>query len=400
MNYSSSSTTAGKFSTTTLWALIVFSAITPMLLFVAPVVATQLGQQLSLSSSQIGTYFFVELGAFSAAALPSWLWLGKVDGRRVGVVATVIFILGNLATALLMPGFIGLLALRAITALGGGTLNVLCMTSAAKSANRDRVYGLWVVGQFIVGAVGILVFPYLFEIFGLRVMYFASALLAVCAAPLLSGFKSNSMVVSSVASGNSKSPRTRNPLIPIMVVLGVFAFYIAIGGVWTFASKAATLAGLTAASTGTVLAIASAIGVAGSTCASLLGGRAARSAMLIVGYAILTISLLGLSLDAGLIGFVSSVFGFKFAWTFVLPFIMAATAKHDRSGRLVASLNLIIGSGLAIGPLIAGLLLDSGVPLKTLFSIAAAIGVMSCCFLLRVERTETEIVLGIGVTTS
>ncbi|AJX72770.1 major facilitator family transporter domain protein [Burkholderia pseudomallei MSHR840] len=71
------------FTSGTLAALVAFAAITPLLLLVAPAVAGQLGAQLGLSASQIGTYFFVELGAFSAATLPSYLWLGRIDARRI-----------------------------------------------------------------------------------------------------------------------------------------------------------------------------------------------------------------------------------------------------------------------------------------------------------------------------
>ena len=62
---------ASTFARSTLVALVVFAAITPLLLLVAPAVAGQLATQLGLSASQIGTYFFVELGAFSLATVPS-----------------------------------------------------------------------------------------------------------------------------------------------------------------------------------------------------------------------------------------------------------------------------------------------------------------------------------------
>src|SRR5262249_10008421 len=119
------------FARATLVALVVFAAITPLLLLVAPAVAAQLAAPLRPSASQIGTYFFVELGAFSFATVPSYLWLGRVDARRVAACAIALFGAGNLLTALWMPGFAALLALRAVTALGGGSLMVLCMTSAA-----------------------------------------------------------------------------------------------------------------------------------------------------------------------------------------------------------------------------------------------------------------------------
>lgn len=380
-----------EFAASTLVSLVVFAAITPLLLLVAPAVAAQLGGQLGLSASQIGTYFFVELGAFSCATLPSLWWLGRIDARRVAAFATLVFCAGNFATAVLMPGFVALLVLRAITALGGGTLMVLCMTSAATSGNRDRVYGLWVVGQLIAGAVGLFILPHLFEAFGLRALYVVLALLALVASPLTRGFDP------ALGGGAAKQVRARAAdrggavLLATLVIGGVLAFYVAIGGVWTFASKAAVSAGLGAGKTGELLAIASVMGILGAACASLIGNRIARSAMLLTGYVILVAALLGLSGHPGVMGFAAAIFGFKFAWTFVLPFILAAAAKTDGSGRLIATLNFVIGAGLAIGPLIAGVLLDAGAALNTLFQGAAVICALSFACLLRVERSGREV---------
>ncbi|MBW0447134.1 MFS transporter [bacterium M00.F.Ca.ET.228.01.1.1] len=381
--------TPREFATSTLLALVVFAAITPLLLLVAPAVATQLGGQLGLSASQIGTYFFVELGAFSCATLPSLLWLGRVDARRVARVATAVFCIGNIATALLMPGFVALLVMRTLTALGGGTLMVLCMTSAATSGNRDRVYGLWVVGQLVAGALGLFVLPHLFDAFGLRALYVALAVLALLASPLTRGF--DPALGSASGQTARKMERHTNTghawLLATLVTAGVLAFYVAIGGVWTFASKAAALAGLDAGRTGELLAVASVMGIVGAACASFIGNRIARAAMLLTGYAILVVALLGLSAHPGGIGYSAAIFGFKFAWTFVLPFILAAAARTDQSGRLIATLNFVIGAGLAVGPLIAGVLLDAGASLSTLFQGAAAICGLSFACLLRVERS-------------
>ncbi|NYH14404.1 MFS transporter [Paraburkholderia bryophila] len=401
-----------EFATSTLLSLVVFAAITPLLLLVAPAVAAQLGGQLGLSASQIGTYFFVELGAFSCATLPSLLWLGRVDARRVAAFATAVFCIGNAATAVLMPGFVALLVLRALTALGGGTLMVLCMTSAATSANRDRVYGFWVVGQLVAGALGLFLLPHLFDAFGLRALYLVLAVLALLASPLTRGFdaalgsatRANRAGGASGGSGagnasgtafqqsqNDASNSRSTWQLATLVISGVLAFYVAIGGVWTFASKAASLAGLDAGHTGELLAIASVMGIIGAACASLIGNRLARAAMLLTGYAILVAALLGLSTHPGATGYAAAIFAFKFAWTFVLPFILAAAAKTDTSGRLIATLNFVIGAGLAVGPLIAGVMLDAGAGLSSLFLGAAAISALSFVCLLRVERSGREV---------
>ncbi|WP_334003588.1 MFS transporter [Burkholderia cepacia] len=377
---------APAFARSTLVALVVFAAITPLLLLVAPAVAGQLATQLGLSASQIGTYFFVELGAFSLATVPSYLWLGRIDARRVAAFAIALFGAGNLLTALWMPGFVALLALRAVTALGGGSLMVLCMTSAATSENSDRVYGLWVVGQLIAGAIGLFVLPHVFEAFGLRALYVALAGLALLAAPLSRGFPS-SLGARTAPAQHARGAAARTPQGLIVLAIGaVLTFYLAIGSVWTFASRAAAEAGLDPQSTGNVLAIASVMGIAGAALASCAGGRLARRAMLTAGYALLAASLVALAVVRQAGGYSAAIFAFKFAWTFVLPFILATVAQIDSSGRLVATLNFVIGAGLAAGPLLAGLMLDAGGTMHALFTAATAVAIVSFAALRHIDR--------------
>ncbi|MCA7931999.1 MFS transporter [Burkholderia cepacia] len=371
---------ASTFARSTLVALVVFAAITPLLLLVAPAVAGQLATQLGLSASQIGTYFFVELGAFSLATVPSYLWLGRIDARRVAAFAIALFGAGNLLTALWMPGFVALLALRAVTALGGGSLMVLCMTSAATSENSDRVYGLWVVGQLIAGAIGLFVLPHVFAAFGLRALYVALA------APLSRGFPS-SVGARTAPAQHARGAAARTPQGLIVLAIGaVLTFYLAIGSVWTFASRAAAEAGLDPQSTGNVLAIASVMGIAGAALASCAGGRLARRAMLTAGYALLAASLVALAVMRQAGGYSAAIFAFKFAWTFVLPFILATVAQIDTSGRLVATLNFVIGAGLAAGPLLAGLMLDAGGTMHALFTAATAVAIVSFAALRHIDR--------------
>lgn len=377
---------ASTFARSTLVALVVFAAITPLLLLVAPAVAGQLATQLGLSASQIGTYFFVELGAFSLATVPSYLWLGRIDARRVAAFAIALFGAGNLLTALWMPGFVALLALRAVTALGGGSLMVLCMTSAATSENSDRVYGLWVVGQLIAGAIGLFVLPHVFAAFGLRALYVALAGLALLAAPLSRGFPS-SLGARAAPAQHARDAAARTPQGSIVLAIGaVLTFYLAIGSVWTFASRAAAEAGLDPQSTGNVLAIASVMGIAGAALASCAGGRLARRAMLTAGYALLAASLVALAVMRQAGGYSAAIFAFKFAWTFVLPFILATVAQIDTSGRLVATLNFVIGAGLAAGPLLAGLMLDAGGTMHALFTAATAVAIVSFAALRHIDR--------------
>ncbi len=371
-----------------LTALVAFAAITPMALLVAPALAAQLGMELGIGPAQIGTYFFVENGAFSAASLVSLAWLGRANVRVVGLVALAIFIIGNLTTPLVLPDYTSLLFIRAFTGFGGGTLMVLSMVSGQDAENPDRVFGYWVVGQLVAGALGLFLLPHLFAAFGLKSFYLALGVITLLLSPLYRGFLAPA---SSQPSASADASTGRFVVLAILAVAAILAFYIAIGGVWTFASMAASQAKIANEAVGGILAVASLFGIAGAMLATYLGGRMGRRAMLVVGYAILLLSLVGLAMSSDRTGYIAAICSFKFAWTFVLPFIVAEVAGRDPTGRLVASTTLIIGTGLSLGPLFAGLLLGSAWGLSAVFTAATLCALLSCICLFASPKLQSTV---------
>ena len=68
---------------------------------------------------------------------------------------------------------------------------------------------------------------------------------------------------------------------------------------------------------------------------------------------------------------------FKFTWTFVLPFILARVAGLDNNGRLMNSINLVIGGGMAAGPALAGALLQHFASADPLLAAAGVCALLS-----------------------
>lgn len=239
-------------------AIVVFAAITPTILMTAPAVAAQLATQWQLSPARVGDLFSVELGAMSLATLPAFHWLKRVDWRHAALLAGLLFIAANLASAL-AGSYPLLLALRFCSALAGGSLMILCLSSAASTATPSRVYGLWVMGQLVVGAVGLALLPALFERFGLAACYLVLAGLMGLALPLSRAFPSGSPPAEARASTGAVHSRLRVGL----GILAVLTFYISLSGVWTFIGAIAEGAGISAGASGEVLAGATLMGIAG-----------------------------------------------------------------------------------------------------------------------------------------
>ncbi len=168
-------------------AIVIFAAIAPGILMTAPAVAAQLASEWQLKPGQIGWLFSAELGAMSLATLPAWWWMSRLDWRRVALTAGVVFLAANLASAVVTQ-YETLLAARFIASLAGGTLMILCISCAAGTPNPSRVYAFWVLGQLLLGMLGLLALPGLFATFGLKVVYLILAAIMLCCLPLVSAF--------------------------------------------------------------------------------------------------------------------------------------------------------------------------------------------------------------------
>ncbi|MDU9414555.1 MFS transporter [Pseudomonas sp. zfem005] len=350
---------------TRLLAIVLFAAIVPCVLMAAPAIATQYALQLGLGPAQIGQLFSAELAAMSLATLPAYLWQPRLDWRLVARGAALLFIVANLASAW-ASAFHPLMALRVVSALAGGTLMVLCIASAAQSQDRDRVYGLWVMGQLVLGAIGLWLLPPLFERFGLQALYLGLALLMLLCLPLAGSFQG----VTPAARTLERAPGGIGWR-ALLALFAVLAFYVGLSGVWTFIGSIAGAAAIDPASSGRILAVATLLGIAGSACAALIGKRWPRGAMLLLGYALMTGAVLLLLDQPGLARFATAALVFKYTWTFALPFILACLADLDRDGRLMNTTNLLIGGGLALGPAIAGPLLESSVGMRGVLLLSA-----------------------------
>ncbi|WP_159876120.1 MFS transporter [Aquitalea denitrificans] len=363
-------------------AIVGFAAIVPAVLMMAPAVASQLANQLQLGPVAIGNLFSAELGAMSLATLPAMFWLPRVNWRSAAWLAVLVFITANLLSATTVS-YPLLLGLRFVSALAGGSLMILCLSAAATLPNRDRVYGLWVMGQLALGAVGLVAMPSLFARFGIAACYVGLALLMALCAPLARCFPQGLQGTAPTHAPAAPGPRRGRAALGIIATL---AFYISLSGVWTFVGQIAVQSGIAPQQSGNIFAIATLLGVAGAGTASLIGRQLPRARLLLAGFAMMMAAMLLLLHNPALARFAIAALLFKFSWTFILPFILATLADIDHSGKLMNATNLVIGGGLAIGPALAGqLIAANGGSLHLLLLLATVVAALSLALLLSLQ---------------
>ncbi|NWK79354.1 MFS transporter [Aquitalea sp. LB_tupeE] len=367
-------------------AIVGFAAIAPAVLMMAPAVASQLASQLQLGPVDIGKLFSAELGAMSLATLPAFFWLPRVNWRSAAWLAVAVFIAANLLSATTVS-YPLLLGLRFVSALAGGSLMILCLSAAATLPNPDRAYGLWVMGQLALGAVGLVAMPSLFARFGIAACYVGLALLMALCTPLVRCFPMGQQATAQQAVQSAPGRRRGHAALGILATL---AFYISLSGVWTFVGQIAQQAGIDPQQSGNIFAIATLLGVAGAGSASLIGRRLPRSRLLLAGFTMMMAAMLLLLNAPALARFATAALLFKFSWTFILPFILATLADIDHSGKLMNATNLVIGGGLAIGPALAGQLIAANHgSLHVLLLLATLVAAISLALLLLLQQRPT-----------
>lgn len=126
-----------------------------------------------------------------------------------------------------------------------------------------------------------------------------------------------------------------------------------------------------------MLAAATVCGIIGAGGAALRGTRRADRLPVWLGYGLLIVSVGLLIGQPLLVRYAIAALLFKFTWTFVLPFILARVAGLDNSGRLMNSINLVIGGGMAAGPALAGALLQHFASADPLLAAAGVCALLS-----------------------
>ncbi|MDF3305740.1 MFS transporter [Rhodococcus sp. T2V] len=363
--------------------IVLFSSVVGTLLLMAPAVASQLQLQLGLNPSQTGDLFSAELGAMSFASIPALWWMKRFDIRTMSTIFGVIFIAGNVGSAYI-DDYGTLLAVRFLTSLAGGSLMVLCMSLAAQTRDRNRVYGLWVMGQLSFGAVGLAVLPHFFDTFGIGVVYWTLAVLMILALPL-ARFLPERNVTADHAGDDEAGPPRNYVLRAALGLVAVLAFYVSLSGIWTFVGGVAAASTIGTETSSSILSIATILGIAGSALATVLGARPSTRTNLLVGYVAMTLSVCLLAGMPILLRFTVAALLFKFTWTFILPYIMSTLSGLDRSGRVVNLANIAIGGGFAIGPFMGGRLVESAGGYGTLIAVSAAGLVLSLALIMAAQ---------------
>lgn len=370
----------------------VYSAVLYMTLLIAPVIAAKLVNQFGLTSTQVGGLLSLELGAFSLATVPAYLWLRRVNLVTATRVFTLIAVAGNVAS-----GFVDsyglLVACRILTSLAAGSITVIILTMSSKTSNPSRAYGLFVTAQLIMGAIILAVFPAVFANANVSAVYWTMAGLALCCL-LFAGRIDGNALRSPSTTIDPGTVKVRAISVPkLQAGLGLAAvilFYISLSGVWSFMAQIAGGARIDLNTTSLILALATVPGIASSMLATVLGDHPRRALFLVLGYGGLIASVALLFGLSGTIQFALAAILFKFTWTFILPYLLSSISDLDASGQLMNTTNLMIGTGFAVGPLLGGILIEATGGFTAMLIVACVGALISMLLAASIQRRASR----------
>ena len=364
----------------------VYSAVLYSVLLIAPIVASMLAADFNLGPTRLGLVFSVELACFSLATIPSYLWLRRANVRTVTLLCTAIVVLGNLFSAW-APNFESLLIIRALTSLAAGSITVLILSLSAKTSNPARAYGIFVVAQLAMGAVILLLFPALYAGKTASAVYLTLAILAALTVPAAWCLQGDEF--KKTTSDTAVKPAvTQNVLIFGAALLAVFGFYFALGGIWTFMAEIGHAGGVSLDTASSMLGIATVAGAVMALVATIVGDSKHANLYIVAGYLAMGLAMFLLYGGPGFIRYTIAAMIFKIAWSWLLPFLLAAVSRIG-GPYVMSSTNLMIGSALGLSPVFAGGLIESsgGYGLMIIISVVLlAVALFASIVVMRNEK--------------
>ncbi len=339
-----------------------FSASLYMVLLITPMITTKLVDQLDLSASAVGTLLFVEIGAFSFATIPAYYWLRRVNLTRATLAFGSIAVVGNVLSGL-VSSYELLMACRVVAALAAGSITVIIVTMARKTRNPSRSYAVFLASQLGMAAIFLAAYPVLFEDRPVSAIYYALAFLALVCLPLAWLIDPDAYRREAAAEKAEQSPvavRTSKVLdsTGVMGLATVLLFYISLSGVWVFMAEIGTASDVSMTSISLGLSVATVTGIVAALAATALGEHRYSNLLVLASYVGLTGSMALLFGTISAVQFIIAAALFKFTYTFIFPYIVAAVARRDSRGYLTGTINLVAAGGFSLGPLLGGLLIS------------------------------------------
>ncbi len=332
----------------TLFAAIFLGVIGPAVFIVQPGFVQGLVGYYGFSEQAAGYIASAEMWGIAITTLILTVMASRFNWRHLLTGGVLLAAAGNFLS-LLTTDVITFAVLRCITGIGSGVLISLTFTVVGLSANPDRNFGFMIMWILVYGAIGFVVMPLAFHHVGMEGVLLFFGVFNLGALPFIRHLPISEVGHAQVDEQAINLP----PALKSMAVATMFVYFLAQGVVWAYLFLIGVSGGGSEQEVSNGLTLSQFLGVAGAFTAALLGSKLGRISPLTLGVAGSIISLTLLFGQMGAVVYALAVCVFNFAWNMTHPFLLAALASFDRSGRIVVHGVAAQMLGLAIGPALA-----------------------------------------------
>jgi hypothetical protein len=332
------------------------AAFVALALYLAPALVTTYITRLHFSVAAPGYVIGAEMAGMGIATFPALWWLRRIPWGGLAAVMLVVIAVGDVISIFMTtPTSLGVA--RFLTGTAEGTVSIICMSALRLTRDPNRSFGLWLFAQLLIGGLALLALRSLVAATGVAGFYTALAGLALALAGaawrIASGHDREDVV------RLSSSTVTRWSLTGMAGLAAVLAFYVGFSAIWTFVGQMAAPDSVSQVEATHALSLAPLGGMAGAALASAIGTRFGSVRPLGVAIAVLSAAVVALGNQPPWFVYATACFAVLFGWTLAVPFLLGGIAGVDRSGRLTAAINVVIGGGLATGPAVAALIVGN-----------------------------------------
>lgn len=302
-------------------------------------------------------------------AIAAGFRIRHLDPQKLALFGMLVLATCDAASALVghLPVW-SFVVLRLVSGLGGAVAYAAVVASFAAAANPERGYGVFMVFQFGLSAVGLYILPYLLPAIGVIGMY-----LMLAAAAGLSLTLRDSVV--------HRETEREEPVVELQMLLRPAAILIMLGiGLYetanfmqyTYSERIGIGFGLSNFRIGEALGISSLLGVPSALLVVLIGDRFGQIRPLLAAVILSVVAHVLLLFPSGAVSYYLAVGSLGVAWAFGLSFFYAIEARLDPGGSVVVVGGFFTSCGSVAGPALAASLVR---PDEFAGVIATAIGV-------------------------
>jgi len=290
-------------------------------------------------------------GALAAIAIA--LRIRHLDPRKLAVVGLITLALFDAASMLVgeLPVWL-FLTLRALSGMGGAATYAAVMATIAAMPNSERGYGVFMVFQFTLSALGLYTLPLVLPDINVTGMYLGLAVAAVLA------LSQTGSVIRRAARVEESSFELHMLLksAAILAMLAIGLFEVANNMHFTYAERIGVDLAIPDYHIGEILGIATMVGVPAAFGVVWLGERYGQVRPIIAALFLAVAALAILIFWSSTVVYVVAMCALSAAWAFGLPYFQAFEARLDPGGSVVVAGGFFTAVGGALGPALAALL--------------------------------------------